>query len=45
MIAPGSVGKTAIKSLLSPAYAKTKKVPKVTSEEEAQALMLKLLPQ
>jgi hypothetical protein len=38
-------GKTAIKCLLAPAYAKTKKVPKVTNEEEASALMVRLLPQ
>ncbi|KAG7527334.1 hypothetical protein FFLO_07035 [Filobasidium floriforme] len=37
-------GKTAIKCLLAPAYAKTKKVPKVTNEEEASALMVRLLP-
>ena len=38
-------GKTAIKCLLAPAYGKTKKVPKVTNEEEASALMQRLLPQ
>ncbi|KZT53110.1 translocation protein [Calocera cornea HHB12733] len=32
-------GSAAVKALLSPAYAKLKKVPKVTSEAEAQALL------
>jgi len=37
-------GKSAIKALLSPAYAKLKKVPKVTSEAEAQALLHSIIP-
>lgn len=32
-------GRSAVKALLSPAYAKLKKVPKVTTEEEAQQLL------
>ena len=32
-------GRSAIKAVLSPAYAKLKKVPKVTTEEEAQQLL------
>lgn len=38
-------GKSAMKALLSPAYQKTAKVPKVENEEQAQALMTKILPQ
>lgn len=38
-------GKTAIRVLLGPAYAKVKKAPKVTTEEEATALLNKVLPQ
>ncbi|KAK4703598.1 translocation protein SEC62, partial [Phenoliferia sp. Uapishka_3] len=37
-------GKSAIKALLSPAYAKLSKVPKVTSEAEAQALLHSCIP-
>ncbi|KAI0052141.1 translocation protein [Auriscalpium vulgare] len=37
-------GKSAIKSLLSPAYAKLKNAPKVTSESEAQALLHSVIP-
>jgi len=37
-------GKSAIKALLSPAYAKKKNVPKVTSEEEATATLASILP-
>ncbi|OCF31475.1 translocation protein SEC62 [Kwoniella heveanensis CBS 569] len=37
-------GKTAIRTLLSPQYQKLKKVPAIKDEEEAQALMVKLLP-
>lgn len=38
------VGKSAIKALLSPAYAKLKDVPKVTSESEAQNLLHQIIP-
>ncbi|WWD15638.1 hypothetical protein CI109_100060 [Kwoniella shandongensis] len=37
-------GKTAVRTLLSPQYQKLKKVPVVKDEEEAKALMVKLLP-
>ncbi|KAI0763454.1 translocation protein [Trametes elegans] len=37
-------GKGAVKALLSPAYAKLKNVPKVTTEEEAQQLLLSIIP-
>jgi len=37
-------GKSAIKALLSPAYAKLKAVPKVTSESEAQTLLHSIIP-
>lgn len=37
-------GKTAIRTILGPAYAKLKKVPKVDNEEEAKALLSKILP-
>jgi len=37
-------GKSAMKALLSPAYAKLKNVPKVTSESEAQALLHNIIP-
>jgi len=37
-------GKSAIKALLSPAYAKLKSVPKVASESEAQALLHSIVP-
>lgn len=36
-------GKSAIKALLSPAYAKLKSVPKITSEAEAQAVLHSLI--
>jgi translocation protein SEC62 len=38
------IGKTAIRTILGPAYAKLKKVPKVDNEEEAKALLSKILP-
>ena len=38
-------GKTAIRTLLGPAYAKVKKAPKVTDEAEAKELLNKALPQ
>ncbi|KJE02218.1 translocation protein SEC62 [Cryptococcus gattii NT-10] len=37
-------GKTAVRTLLSPQYQKLKKVPPVKNEDEAKALMIKLLP-
>ncbi|OXG79809.1 translocation protein SEC62 [Cryptococcus neoformans A2-102-5] len=37
-------GKTAIRTLLSPQYQKLKKVPAIKDEDEAKALMVKLLP-
>jgi len=37
-------GKSAIKAVLSPAYAKLKNVPKITSEEEAQAMLQQVIP-
>ncbi|KZT23712.1 translocation protein [Neolentinus lepideus HHB14362 ss-1] len=37
-------GKSAIKAILSPAYAKLKNVPKVTSEDEAQQLLHTVIP-
>ncbi|RPD61440.1 translocation protein [Lentinus tigrinus ALCF2SS1-6] len=37
-------GKGAVKALTSPAYAKLKNVPKVTTEQEAQALLLSVIP-
>ncbi|KAH9852272.1 translocation protein [Lenzites betulinus] len=37
-------GKGAVKALLSPAYAKLKNVPKVADEEEAQRLLLTVIP-
>ncbi|KAH9973857.1 translocation protein Sec62-domain-containing protein [Lactifluus volemus] len=37
-------GKSAIKAVLSPAYAKVKNAPKVTSEAEAQELLHKIIP-
>ncbi|RDX42465.1 translocation protein [Polyporus arcularius HHB13444] len=37
-------GKSAVKALTSPAYAKLKNVPKVTNEEEAQSLLLSIIP-
>lgn len=41
---PYLIGKTAIRTLLSPHYQKLKKVPPVKDEDEAKALMVKLLP-
>lgn len=38
------VGKTAIRTLLPPQYQKLKKVPAIKDEDEAKALMVKLLP-
>jgi translocation protein SEC62 len=38
------IGKSAIKALLSPAYAKVKAGPKITSETEAQAVLHSLIP-
>lgn len=38
------VGKTAIRTLLGPLYAKVKKGPKLADEEEAKALLSKILP-
>jgi len=37
-------GKSAVKVLLSPAYAKTKNTPKITSEAEAQTLLHSIIP-
>ncbi|KAH9941787.1 translocation protein [Epithele typhae] len=37
-------GKGAVKALLSPAYAKLKNVPKIASEEDAQKLLLSIIP-
>ncbi|KAI9458644.1 translocation protein [Lactarius psammicola] len=37
-------GKSAVKALLSPAYAKTKNTPKITSEAEAHTLLHKIIP-
>ncbi|TFY81670.1 hypothetical protein EWM64_g2348 [Hericium alpestre] len=37
-------GKSAVKALLSPSYAKLKNVPKVTSEAEAVALLHSMIP-
>ncbi|GBE83882.1 Translocation protein [Sparassis crispa] len=37
-------GKAAIKALMSPAYAKLKNVPHVASEEDAQSLLLSIIP-
>jgi len=37
-------GKAAIKALTSPAYSKLKNVPKVTTEAEAQTLLLSVIP-
>lgn len=38
------IGRSAIKALLSPSYAKLSSVPKVTSESEASQLLAKILP-
>ncbi|PKI83908.1 Translocation protein S62 [Malassezia vespertilionis] len=37
-------GTAAVKALLSPAYAKLKNAPKITTEEEAEQMLHKLLP-
>ncbi|KAI0701376.1 translocation protein Sec62-domain-containing protein [Cytidiella melzeri] len=37
-------GKSAIKALMSPAYAKLKNVPKIESEEEAKTLLAAIIP-
>jgi len=37
-------GRSAVKALLSPAYAKTKNTPKITSEEEAHNLLHNIIP-
>jgi len=37
-------GRSAVKALLSPAYAKTKNTPKITSEEEAHNLLHSIIP-
>ena len=39
-----ATGKTAIRTILGPQYAKLKKVPAVKDEEEAKALLGKILP-
>lgn len=44
-LADQSLGKTAIRVLTGPAYAKVKKAPKVETPEEAKALLVKVLPQ
>jgi translocation protein SEC62 len=38
------LGRSAVKALLSPAYAKTKNTPKITSEEEAQKFLYNTIP-
>ena len=38
------LGRSAVKALLSPAYAKTKNTPKITSEEEAHNLLHNIIP-
>lgn len=38
------IGRSAVKALLSPAYAKLKKVPKITTEAEAAELLHSLIP-
>ena len=38
------VGKSAVKAVLSPAYAKLKNVPKVTNESEAVNLLNSIIP-
>jgi len=40
----GDSGKTAIRTLLGPAYQKLKNVPPITTEEEASGLLTKILP-
>lgn len=42
---PCSIGKAAVKALLTPAFKKVKNAPKVEIEEDAVALLLKVLPQ
>jgi translocation protein SEC62 len=42
---PCAKGKAAVKALLTPAFKKVKNAPKVETEEEAVALLLKVLPQ
>jgi len=37
-------GKSAVKALLSPAYAQTKNTPKITSEAEAHKLLHTIIP-
>jgi translocation protein SEC62 len=37
-------GKTAIRTILGPQYAKIKKAPKVVDEDEAKVLLSKILP-
>ncbi|KAK7685991.1 hypothetical protein QCA50_010802 [Cerrena zonata] len=37
-------GRSAVKALLSPAYTKLSKVPKVTTEEEAQQILASIIP-
>jgi hypothetical protein len=37
-------GKTAIRTILGPQYAKIKKAPKVADEDEAKVLLSKILP-
>jgi hypothetical protein len=39
-----SIGKTAIRTILGPQYAKIKKAPKVVDEDEAKVLLSKILP-
>lgn len=39
-----SLGKSAVKALLSPAYAKLKNVPTVTNEAEAEAVLTSVIP-
>lgn len=39
-----AIGKTAIRTILGPQYAKVKKAPAVKNEEEAKALLGKVLP-
>ncbi|KAH9915761.1 translocation protein [Amylocystis lapponica] len=37
-------GKSAVKAVMSPAYAKLKNVPKIADEDEAQKLLLSIIP-
>ena len=41
---PARPGKAAVKALTSPAYAKLKNVPAITNEQEAQQLLLTIIP-